>query len=75
MKKLLIMVPACAAALVGGAALVASQGKEMPLTPQQERYCDGVRKWRMEEVLGVKPSVRLGRPDTQGTYDTWCLRN
>lgn len=76
MNKYFSVVAVCVVAL--GASTVAMTFPEKkssePLSPAQERYCEGVEQWRKEEMLGVVPKFRLGRPDSEEKYEQWCTK-
>lgn len=73
MRKFFPIAIACAALGAGAMALIPTE-EEAALTPEQERYCEEVSKWRAQEGLGVDPNViATGHPDTHGTYSQWCL--
>lgn len=78
MNKYFAVGTTCAIALSASTlALTFPEQEQLPvdpanLTPQQQRYCEGVKQWRMQEMLDVEARMRSGQPDIKGTYDQWC---
>lgn len=79
MRKGFLFVAISSVAVGTGSLLLDGTGEEAQavdpdnLTPDQEKYCEKVEKWRMEVMLDVDPKWRLGHPDDKGTYTAWCL--
>ncbi|WP_227368658.1 hypothetical protein [Halomonas sp. M20] len=44
----------------------------IPLTPEQERYCEAVNEWRKQELFDAPKGARTGHPDHRNLYDQWC---
>ncbi|MHB0775352.1 hypothetical protein [Halomonas sp. WWR20] len=74
MKLFITTTTAIAALGVGMVLFNTSEEVDAALTPEQEKYCAEVKKWRMQELLDVpKWSRTSGSPDFKGTYQQWCV--
>ncbi|WP_459871211.1 hypothetical protein [Halomonas shantousis] len=74
MKLFFTTTAAIAALGLGMVFLNTSEEADAALTPDQEKYCADVEKWRMQQLLDVpKWSRTSGSPDYKGTYQQWCV--